>query len=60
MKANHFKREAKIMALLFLGLLLLALVAGLMLPALIQYIKVDQCLDSGGAYNYETKTCVKE
>lgn len=22
------------------------------------YVRVDKCLDSGGSYNYQTKTCV--
>jgi hypothetical protein len=48
------------MASLFLGLVLLALAAGLVLPKLIQHKEIDQCLDSGGAYNYEVKTCVTE
>ena len=60
MKANHFEREAKIMAALVLGSVLLTLVAGMVLPKLVQHKEVDQCQDSGGAYNHETKTCVTE
>jgi hypothetical protein len=60
MKVNHFEREAKIMAWFLPALILLALIGGLLLPWLMEQMAIDRCLDSGGAFNYEIRTCAHE
>ena len=55
--SNHFRREAKIMAGLFIFIAALGLFAAWLLPVIEHYLIVDRCLDSGGAVNYKTHNC---
>jgi hypothetical protein len=58
--SQHFRREAKIMAGVFVVLMVLALAAGVFGPRLLRYIEVDRCLDAGGSYEYDTAACKVE
>jgi len=56
--SNHFRREAKLMIGIFLFMLLPGLLAAVFVPKIKQFFAVDSCLDSGGAFDYNTHTCV--
>jgi hypothetical protein len=55
--SRHFLREAKIMAALPWALILLAVLGALLIPRIIQFVKVDRCLDRGGSFNYQAHVC---
>ncbi len=38
-------------------LILIALIAGIFGPKIKRYLDVDNCLDSGGSYNYKKNQC---
>lgn len=40
-------------------MLLIGLLAGLMGPRIMYFLKVDRCLDNGGSFNAETQLCEK-
>ncbi len=54
MTVNHFKREAKIMAWLLPGLVVLALVAGLVLPKFIEQKESDRPIGTAIMQDYRT------
>ena len=53
----HFEREAKIMAAMFWAPFVLAVIAGLFGPWIVEQLTIDKCLDRGGAHNYEKRMC---
>ncbi len=56
----HFEREAKIMAGLFLMLIVLAIFAAIIGPWVLRQIDIAKCLDSGGAFNSKDGKCYYE
>lgn len=56
---NHFVREAKLMLLFPLLLILLGIIAGLLVPIVMKQVEIDRCLDSGGKFDYNTNQCLK-
>jgi len=44
--------------LLLYAVLLVVLVAGASFQHFVSYAKVDRCLDAGGQYDFDQKTCV--
>ncbi len=52
-----FHREAKIMLWLFIAVLVVGFLAAMLVPKIITFIEVDRCLDTGGAFNYEKRSC---
>ncbi len=55
--SGHFRREAKIMAGLFVAVVTVGLLIGLLVPYVRQWLVIDRCLDAGGSYNYQTRVC---
>ncbi len=55
--SSHFRREAKIMAGIFVLIVALAVLAAWLVPILKHHIAIDRCLDSGGSFNYKTYDC---
>jgi hypothetical protein len=54
--AGHFEREARFMAL-FAILFGVGLLGAFVAPKVIQFVRVDRCLDRGGRYEYATGRC---
>lgn len=55
-RGNHFKREAILMTLYPL-IIFLMLVIAIVVYAIKEHLKVDSCLDAGGAFDYELQKC---
>lgn len=55
--SRHFRREAKLMVVVVLAVLLLGVLAAIFGPHLVQFVAVDKCLDAGGAFDYANSTC---
>ena len=55
--SGHFRREAKIMLGFIVGVVVMGLLLGLLLPRIVQWLAVDRCLDAGGTYNYQRRAC---
>jgi hypothetical protein len=55
--SGHFRREAKIMLGLIVGIVVAGLLVGLLLPRIAQWLAGDRCLDAGGTYNYHRRAC---
>jgi hypothetical protein len=54
---DHFRSEARRMVATPFVLAALGLLAAITVPWLIRQLSVDRCLDAGGRFNYETRTC---
>jgi hypothetical protein len=55
--SKQFKREAIFMVSFPIILILIALIAGILGPKIKRSLDVDNCLDSGGSYNYKKNQC---
>lgn len=55
--SSHFRREAKLMLAMTVGIVALGVLAVIVAPRIKQFIAVDRCLDAGSAYNYSTHGC---
>ena len=55
--SHHFQREAKIMAGVFVLVVVFGILAAWLVPILQNHIAVDRCLDSGGSFNYKANKC---
>ena len=55
--SHHFEREAKIMAAMFWAPFVLAIIAGLFGPWIMEQLTINECLDRGGAHSYEKRMC---
>jgi len=53
-----FKKEAKLMILLPLLVILVGILAGIVVPYVLRQIEIDKCLDAGGSFDYQTKSCL--
>jgi hypothetical protein len=56
---DRFKKEAKIMFLIPLALIIFAVLASLFVPKISRQLDIDSCLDAGGKYDYENDKCVE-
>jgi hypothetical protein len=50
----------KIMSWLFPGMIILALLLDLFLPAAVEFFAIDDCLDKGGKYDHDSTICITE
>jgi hypothetical protein len=50
--SGHFRREARIMAGLIIGIIGIGLLVAFLAPHIRQWLVVDRYLDAGGSYNY--------
>jgi len=48
------------MSWVFLGMIIIALLLGLLLPAVVEFFVIDDCLDKGGKYDHESNVCITE
>ena len=55
--SNHFKREAKIMAALFIAVIFLGILAAWLSPIFMDSPAEARCLASGGSFNQKTQSC---
>jgi hypothetical protein len=55
--SGHFRRQARIMVRLIIGVIGIGLLVALLAPRIGQWLAVDRCLDSGGSYNYQARVC---
>jgi hypothetical protein len=56
--SSHLRRESKLMLWLFLGIPVGMTAAVVALGSwLMNHLQIDQCLDSRGDYNQQTKAC---
>jgi hypothetical protein len=55
---DHLRREGKLMLAFPAIVCVIALLAALVLPPILQWIEVDDCLDRGGAFDRERGVCV--
>lgn len=56
---DRFKKEAKLMFLIPLVLIVFGILAALFVPKISRQIDIDSCLDTGGKYDYEIDKCVE-
>ena len=56
--SDHFSREAKLMLIFPILLIGIGLLVAIFGPWLREQRDVDRCLDAGGKYQYETKSCL--
>lgn len=54
---QHFEREAKWMAAVFVLLLALGVAAAFVVPYVLTQIDINRCLDKGGSYDYAATQC---
>jgi hypothetical protein len=54
---THFKRESKIMFLLFAAPFIMGVIVIIYYSLFAGNPKIDRCLDSGGSFNYESCQC---
>ena len=57
---QHFERESKWMAAVFVLLLVVGVVAAFVVPYVLTQIDIDRCLDGGGRYDYAATKCDKD
>ena len=55
--SGHFKREVKIMAGLFIAVVVLGALAAWHVPIVMDHGAEARCQTSGGSFNYETHSC---
>lgn len=53
-----FKKEAKLMFLIPLVLIIFGILASLFIPKISRQLDIDNCLDGGGKYDYENNKCI--
>gem|GEM_PF-4000323 len=46
------------MILLPLLVILVGILAGIVVPYVLRQIEIDKCLDAGGSFDYQTKSCL--
>jgi hypothetical protein len=54
---QHFEREAKWMAAVFVLLVAAGVAAAFVVPNVLTQIDVDRCLDNGGRYDHAAAQC---
>jgi hypothetical protein len=54
---GHFELKAKILVRGFLVFIGLILVAGFVVPWLLEQVAIDRCLDAGGRFDYQSNIC---
>ncbi len=55
---DRFKKEAKLMFLIPLALIIFGVLASLLVSRISRQADIDSCLDGGGKYDYENDKCV--
>ena len=55
---DRFRKEAKLMFLIPLILIIFGILASLFIPRLSRQLDIDHCLDAGGKYDYENDECI--
>ncbi len=55
---DRFKKEAKLMFLIPLALIIFGILVSLFVPKISRQLDIDSCLDSGGRYDYENEKCI--
>ena len=55
---DRFKKEAKLMFLIPLALIIFGILASLFVPWISRQLDIDSCLDGGGKYDYENNKCL--
>ena len=55
--AGRFQKEARGMAFYLAAVAFLVVVAAFVVPWLIQFERVDACVDRGGRYDYDARRC---
>ncbi len=48
------------MAIIFLAIVLISVLAAIVVPRLMNFLEIDRCLDAGGAFDYERGICEME
>ncbi len=55
---DRFKKEAKLMFLIPLSLIIFGILVSLFVPKISRQLDIDSCLDSGGKYDYDNDRCM--
>ena len=55
---DRFRKEAKLMFLIPLALIILGILVSLLVPKISKQLDIDSCLDTGGKYDYENNKCI--
>ena len=55
---DRFKKEAKLMFLIPLALIVFGILVSLFVPTISRQFAIDSCLDGGGKYDYDNDRCV--
>lgn len=60
MKSKRFQGRKKLtLGCVALGCVIALIFTGWLLPKIKRQLAIDKCLDAGGSYNYDTKTCIQ-
>ena len=55
---DRFKKEAKLMFLIPLALIIFGILVSLFVTKISRQLDIDSCLDGGGKYDYDNDKCV--
>jgi hypothetical protein len=55
--SRHFHLKAKIVIWSILTVTMISLLVAYLVPRVREFVAVDRCLDAGGLYNHQAKTC---
>lgn len=55
---DRFKKEAKLMLLIPLILIVFGILVSLFIPKISRQLDIDSCVDAGGKYDYENNKCI--
>jgi hypothetical protein len=56
---DRFKKEAKLMFLIPLALIIFGILVSLFVPKITRQLEIDSCLDGGGKYDYDNNRCIE-